>query len=99
MGIEVFYCHQVPIFDLAEVDWLIQNPVRDRELEEELGEEVWMVEYDANHPDMKYHNRYYTCVKYGFLGVTFEDEAILDDRCAIFPNLALNLPNYLIACA
>ena len=85
MGIEIFFCNQIPMFDLAEIDWLIQTPVRDRELEEELGEEVWRVEYDAEHPDMQYHNRYETCLRFGFLGAIFEDETRLDDRCAIFP--------------
>jgi hypothetical protein len=90
MSIGVFFCNQIPRLDLIEVNWLIQNPIRDQELEEELGEEVWMVEYNADHPDMQYHNRYYTCIRYGFLEATFEDEALLDDRCAIFPELATN---------
>lgn len=86
MGIEVFYCNQIPMFDLAEIDWLIPIPVRDWELEEELGEQVWRVEYNAEHPDMQYYNRHDTCTRYGFLGVIFEDEALLDDQSAIFPN-------------
>jgi hypothetical protein len=76
------------MYDLAEIDWLIQNPVREWELEEELGEPVWRVEYDAKHSNMQICNRYETCMVWGFLGATFEDEARLDDRCAIFPDEA-----------
>ena len=85
MGIEVFYCQQIPIFDLAEIDWLIQTPIRDWELEAELGEQVWRVDYDAEHPDMRHHKRYETCARWGFVGAIFEDDVRLDDRCAIFP--------------
>jgi hypothetical protein len=92
MPIGIFYCSQIPIYDLAEIDWLIQNPVPDRELEEDLEEEVWMVEYDADHPDMQFYNRDETCIKWGFIGTTFEDEARLDDRCAIFPGQQFSLP-------
>ena len=92
MPIGIFYCSQIPIYDLAEIDWLIQNPVPDRELEEDLEEEVWMVEYDADHPDMQFYNRDETCIKWGFIGTTFEDEARLDDRCAIFPGQQISLP-------
>ncbi len=91
MGIEIFYCHQIPIFDLAEISWLIQTPARDWELEEELGQSVWRVEFDAEHPDMQYHNRDETCLRLGFVGAIFEDEAILDDRCAIFPGYCTSL--------
>jgi hypothetical protein len=91
MGIEIFYCNQIPMFDLAELDWLIQTPERDWELEEELGQEVWRVEYDAEHPDMQYYNRDETCLRVGFVGVIFEDEATLDDRCAIFPSYCTSL--------
>lgn len=85
MTIGIFYCNHFPIYDIVEIDWLIRNPVHDRELEEELGEAVWKVEYDADHPEMQYYNRYETCTKWEFFGITFEDEARLDDRCAIFP--------------
>jgi hypothetical protein len=85
MAIGIFYCSQFPIYDVVEIDWLIQNPVRDLELEEELGEEVWRVEYDAEHPDMQYHNRSETCARCGFLEATFEDEAVQYAQCAVFP--------------
>jgi hypothetical protein len=50
MPIGIFYCSEIPIYDLAEIDWLIQNPIHDTELEEDLEEDVWMVEYDTAHP-------------------------------------------------
>jgi hypothetical protein len=86
MGIGIFYCNQIPIYDLAEIDWLIVNPVRDWELEEAVGEPVWMVEYNAEHPDMQKSHRYHTCQKLGFLGAVFEDETELDDPCAMLVN-------------
>lgn len=83
MSIGAFYCNQIPMYDLAEIDWLIQNPVRERELEEELGEQVWRVEFDTEHPTMQLFNRHETCMVWGFIGAIFEDEARLDNRCTI----------------
>lgn len=91
MPIGIFYCSEIPIYDLAEIDWLIQNPLHDTELEEDLEEDVWMVEYDTDHPDMQYYNRDETCAKWGFIGTAFDDEARLDDRCAIFPGLLISI--------
>lgn len=85
MAIGIFYCSQFPMYDVLEIDWLIQNPVRDWELEEEVGEPIWKVEYDADHLEMQYYNRHDTCKRWEFCGVAFEDEAILEDQCALFP--------------
>lgn len=91
MSIGIFYCNQIPMYDLAEIDWLIQNPIREKELENELGEDVWKVEYDSSHPNMQIYNRDETCLVWGFLGAVFEDEARLDDRCAIFPGQGIKV--------
>jgi len=29
MTIGIFYGNQIPMYDLAEIDWLIENPVRE----------------------------------------------------------------------
>lgn len=92
MGIEIFYCTQIPVFDLAEIEWLIQIPSRDTELEKELGQQVWIVEYDASHPDMQLHNRHETCLSLGFSGTVFEDEVIIDDQPQILPRQGKSIP-------
>jgi hypothetical protein len=72
----VFYCYQIPITDFNSIDWLIAIPVRDWELQEALGQPVWMVRYNADHPDMQKYNRLQTCRKFQFSSVVFEDDVI-----------------------
>lgn len=76
MVIGVFYCYQIPIADLKSIDWLIAIPVRDWELEEALGQPIWMVRYKADHPDMQNFNRLQTCRKCRFSDVVFEDDVV-----------------------
>ncbi len=92
MGIEIFYCTQIPVFDLAEIEWLIQIPSRDKELEKELGQQVWIVEYDAGHPDMQFHNRHETCLSLGFSGTVFEDEVIIGNQSQALPSQEQSIP-------
>ena len=76
MVIGVFYCYQIPIAEFNLIDWLIAIPVRDWELEEALGQPVWMVRYNADHPDMQKFNRLQPCRKCQFLDVVFEDDVV-----------------------
>jgi hypothetical protein len=76
MVIGVFYCYQIPIVDLNSIGWLIAIPVRDWELEEALGQPVWMVRYNADHPDMQTYNRLKTCRRFQFSSVVFEDDVV-----------------------
>lgn len=63
-----------------KIDWLIEYPVRDWEFEVVLGQEVWMVQYDADHPSMQNWNRLDTCYACGFSEVVFEDD-VFEDVC------------------
>jgi hypothetical protein len=76
MVIGVFYCYQMPISEFNLIDWLIAIPVRDWELEEALGQPVWMVRYNADHPDMQKFNRLQTCRKFQFSSIVFEDDVV-----------------------
>lgn len=74
-----FYCCQIPsIADLKKIDWLIEYPARDWEFEVILGQEVWMVQYDVDHPSMQNWNRFTTCYAWGFSEVVFEDDVLED---------------------
>jgi hypothetical protein len=70
----VFYCYQIPRCNLARLDWIVENPIRDWELEVEVGQPVWRVEYNPNHPSMQKFNRLTTCTACQFLGVVFDDD-------------------------
>ncbi|HEY9603538.1 MAG TPA: hypothetical protein V6C85_18120 [Allocoleopsis sp.] len=79
----VFYCYEVPIANLAKIEWLVEKPIRDWELEADVGRPVWMVKYDANHPSMQKINRLDTCKVCQFGGVVFDDdiEDNAEDEC------------------
>lgn len=49
-------------------------------LEEALGQPVWMVRYNADHPDMQKFNRLQTCRKCQFLDVVMELHNLSDNR-------------------
>lgn len=70
----VFYCYQIPKANFAEIEWIIEKPIRDRELEAEVGQPVWMVKYDADHPSMQKINRFDTCKECQFRGIVFDDD-------------------------
>ncbi|HEY9727942.1 MAG TPA: hypothetical protein V6D50_15950 [Chroococcales cyanobacterium] len=70
----VFYCYQIPRANLAEIEWIVEKPIRDRELEAEVGQPVWMVKYDTAHPSMQKMNRFDTCKKWLFGGIVFDDD-------------------------
>jgi len=70
----VFYCYHIPLSNLAEIDWLVENPIRDWELEAEVGEQVWRVHYNPDHPSMQTINRLDTCTACQFFGVVFDDD-------------------------
>ena len=71
----VFYCYEVPTANLAEIEWLVEKPIRDWELEADVGKPVWMVKYDANHPSMQKINRLDTCKECRFGGIVFDDDS------------------------
>ena len=62
-----------------KIDWLVEYPSRDLEFERALGQEIWMVKYDADHPSMQKLNRLDTCYNCGFLDVVFEDDVFEED--------------------
>ncbi len=74
MNTGIFYCYKIPEFELALIDWLVENPIRDWELEAEVGQQVWRVRYKADHPRMQTFNRLDTCREYKFFDVVFDDE-------------------------
>lgn len=76
----VFYCYQVPRANLAEIEWLVEKPIRDWELEADVGKPVWMVKYDANHPTMQKVNRLDTCKECQFGGIVFDDDDDIEDE-------------------
>ncbi len=79
----VFYCYNIPLSNLAAIDWLVEKPIRDWELEAEVGEPVWRVQYNPDHPSMQPFNRLNTCIAYQFFDVVFDDdiEAEFEDEC------------------
>ncbi len=69
-----FYCYHLPTVGLDSIDWLIETPTRDWELEADVGQPVWIVQYNSQHPKMQKNNRFNTCQACGFSDIVFEDE-------------------------
>ncbi len=83
MNTGIFYCYKIPEFERALIDWLVENPIRDWELEVEVNQPVWRVQYNPDHPNMQKFNRLDTCTSCQFFGVVFDDdvENYFEEEC------------------